>query len=231
MDPPIVEQLRRQSLWLKDSWLWLLREKVLTGETKTALEVGCGAGHVMEILSQHLDVRGIDNDPDMVALCQQKGLAVSLADAGELPFPDGSFDIVYCSYLMLWLPKPINVVREMARVSKKWVICLAEPDYGARIDYPPELGVLGLALVTDLKSKGADPFIGRKLRSIFASAGLNAEIGIHQGVWPIERTGTEIIRELDITGRNPELRNVVKRASDNGSLMQYNPVFYAIAQI
>lgn len=31
MEPDLVEQLGRQSLWLRDSWLWLMREKVAPG--------------------------------------------------------------------------------------------------------------------------------------------------------------------------------------------------------
>ncbi len=232
MDPNLVEQLQRQSLWLRDSWLWLLRERVTHGARMSALEVGCGAGHVMEILSEHLDVKGIDRDPDMVAICREKKLDVTLAEAGNLPFPNGTFDIVYCSYLMLWLGEPVKAIREMSRVSGKWVVCLAEPDYGARIDYPPQLEGLGKALAADLRSKGADPFIGRKLRSVFSAAGLDAEIGVHQGVWPLEKTAREVNAELERAGEpaGGDLKYIAEQAMKDGGLLQYNPVFYALAK-
>ena len=98
MDRHLIDQLERQSLWLRESWLWILQEKVIGGSRPKALEVGCGAGHVMDILSEHMDVAGVDSDPDMVALCKEKRLEVTLADAAELPFEDDSFDVVYCSY-------------------------------------------------------------------------------------------------------------------------------------
>ncbi|MDO9537025.1 MAG: class I SAM-dependent methyltransferase [Thermoplasmata archaeon] len=232
MEKKLIEQLNRQSLWLRDSWLWLLHEKILDGGTKTALEVGCGAGHVMEILSAYLEVKGVDNDPGMVALCQKKGLDISLADGYKLPFENDSFDIVYCSFLLLWLGEPVKVLKEMSRVSKKWVICLAEPDYGARIDYPSAMEKLGQILVSDLQSRGADPFIGRKLRSIFSDAGLNAEIGVHHGVWPLEKAGKEILGELEWAEESVrgEMKIVVDEALKNGTLLQYNPVFWAVGR-
>jgi SAM-dependent methyltransferase len=232
MDKNLVEQLRRQSLWLKDSWLWLLREKVLDAETKTALEVGCGAGYVMEILSEHLEMRGLDNDPDMVSLCREKGLDVNLADVMDIPTDDESFDIVYCSFLLLWLPDPVRAVEEMARVSRRWVVCLAEPDYGARIDHPPELERLGHLLTEGLMGQGADPFIGRRLRGVFAEAGLIADIGVHQGVWPIDRTAREAEMEMVLADEasRRELGKALDKALAEGSLLQYNPVFYALAR-
>lgn len=232
MDRALIDQLARQSLWLRDSWLWILKEKVLSGPRPKALEVGCGAGHVMEVLSDRMDVSGIDSDPDMVALCREKGLDVQLADAAELPFSDGAFEVAYCSFLLLWLPEPVVAIREMARVTRKWVVCLGEPDYGARIDHPPELEALGEAMVQDLQSRGADPFIGRKLGAIFSAAGLNAEIGVHQGVWPPDRLRTEAEGELAWAqdDERANLREALNNAIRDGSAFQYNPVFYALAR-
>jgi SAM-dependent methyltransferase len=232
MDSHLAVQLARQSLWLHDSWLWLIRKNVLDGSRPNALDVGCGAGHVMEILSEHMDVVGVDSDPDMVALCKSKDLGVQLAEATELPFEDDTFDVVYCSFLMLWLPEPERAIHEMFRVSKKWVICLAEPDYGGRIDHPPSLEALGDAMVSDLRSRGADPFVGRKLRAIFSAAGLDPEIGVHQGVWPLTRLKAEMGGELgwaDESSR-PELRAALLAAIDEGTAFQFNPVFYALAK-
>jgi SAM-dependent methyltransferase len=231
MDPNLVEQLRRQSLWLRESWLWLLRSKVLGAGERTALEVGCGAGHVMEVVSELMEVKGIDNDPDMVAMCREKGLDVIFTDAEHLPFEDGSFDVVYCSYFMLWLPEPAAAIREMSRVSAGWVACLAEPDYGGRIDFPPGLEKLGWALVSDLEAAGADPFMGRKLRGAFAQAGLEAEIAVHQGVWSLEKTRLEIRRDLESAGQSDAgVEMAVNAAAQEGSLLQYNPVFWALAR-
>lgn len=232
MDRTLVEQLFHQSLWLKDSWLWLMREKVFGRDARTALEVGCGAGHVMSIMSEHLDVRGVDIDPDMVALCRERKLDAVMGDAHDLPFEDGSFDVVYCSFLLLWLREPDEAVAEMARVSRKWVVCLAEPDYGARIDHPPELERLGHLLTDDLVARGADPFVGRRLREIFYAGGLWPEVGVHQGVWPVDRAAREARKELMMADGATlrELEAAIDKAEKDGTLLQYNPVFWAVAK-
>ena len=104
----------------------------------------------------------------------QRGLKVVRAEAHHLPYDDDSFDVVYCSFLMLWLDHPAKAIGEMKRVAKDWVICLAEPDYGGRIDHPGELTNLTKYLALDIKGLGGDPFVGRKLRAFFNDNGMEA---------------------------------------------------------
>jgi len=241
----LERQLRRQTLWLKDSWMWLLKNEVLQatdaeGRRLKALDVGCGPGFVMETLGELLEVKGVDIDSDMVDACRSRGLDVAQADACELPFEDASFDIVYCSFLLLWLRDPARAVGEMRRVSKKWVICLAEPDYGGRIDFPSELSDLTRLIAEGIESEGGDPFVGRRVRSLFRVCGMDARIGIHPGVWDIDRLRSESrdewhwaeqmpCREVD-QHRLEKLRGTWDRALRDGTLFQFNPVFYAIAE-
>ena len=140
-DRGMGRQLRRQSIWLRDSLQWILREKVLDGRGRsTALDVGCGPGFVMELMGDQADVRGVDIDADMVRACRARGLLADEGSVYDLPFRDESFDIVYCTFLFLWLEDPSSALAEMTRVSRRHVLCLAEPDFGARIDYPEALG-------------------------------------------------------------------------------------------
>jgi len=159
---PKERQLRRQSIWLRDSIAWIMREKVLDDDgAKTALDVGCGPGFVMDIMGEFADVRGVDIDEDMVMTCRARGLDVERASAFDLPFGDGSFDIVYCTFLMLWLDDPLSTLDEMSRVSRDRVLCLAEPDFGARIDYPEDLGPVRNLIIDGIRQRGGDPEIGR----------------------------------------------------------------------
>jgi SAM-dependent methyltransferase len=241
-DPDFIRQLRRQSLWLKDSWLWLFEKKVLAGRKgkarPKALDVGCGPGFVMDIMKPSLEVHGIDVDQDMVSMCKARGLDVVLGRAEELPFEDKEFDIVYCSFLLLLVKDPLKVVKEMRRVSKRWVLALAEPDYGAWIDFPEGLDGLRDILVEGLRATGSDPFMGRKLRSIFKEADLDAEIGTHPGVWNLTQLKEEyedqrrFIRSLAKAGADEagldKIEKSWKEALDNGHLFHYNPIFFAI---
>ena len=244
-DPSVVSelQLRRQVNWLKGSWTWLLRTKVLgperEGPRPVALDVGCGPGLVMEELGAIFEVQGLDRDESMVEICHQKGLTVVQAEAEVMPFEDNSFDVVYCSFLLLWVKEPERVVREMKRVSRRWVVCLAEPDMGGRIDHPSTLiGLKGL-LIEGMLRQGADPLLGRKLTELFRTAGLDPEVGAHPGGWNIrspedgdvEWWNLSQMIDLDMEDRRvTELERAWKEAATNGTLFQYNPIFYAIAR-
>ncbi len=239
----LERQLRRQAVWLKDSYLWLLRTKVLpdlgSEGRATALDVGCGPGFVMEIMREELTVSGVDLDSDMVTACASRGLDVREASVYELPHDDGSFDIVYCTFLLMWLDDPQGALSEMARVSRRWVLCLAEPDMGARIDHPEELAEARDLVVQGFRSRNADPMMGRRLRELFRWAGLPAEMGVHPGVWGIDRLRMEFPDEWDYVqraapdgdpGRMARLKEAWERALDAGVLFSFNPVFYALGR-
>ena len=234
-------QLRRQSLWLKDSYQWLLRTKVMPEgkDRMTALDVGCGPGFVMDELKAEMAVEGVDVDTDMVTACTARGLEVQEASVYDLPYEDGAFDIVYCTFLIMWLDEPVEALAEMARVSREHVLCLAEPDFGARIDHPEELAEVRDMIIEGFGSRGADPFMGRRLREVYRWAGIPAEVGIHSGVWDVERLRTEFPDEWTYVERaarekDPALMEHLKRswegALEMGIAFSYNPVFYALGR-
>lgn len=237
--------MRRQCDWLAPSWTWLLKEKVLptfgwAGARPTALDVGCGPGLVMEHLAHLFEVRGVDMEREEVQKCSAKGLDTIMARAEELPFEDGSFDVVYCSYLLMWVDDPETVVHEMARVAKGWVVCLAEPDHLGKISYPPDMKTLDEALIEGLRRSGADPMMGRKLPGLLTRCGLSTEAGIYAGSWTSGRMKEEsegewgeISHMIDDGLSDDELnalRGTWDRATRDGSLVQHNPVFYAMAR-
>jgi len=234
--------MQRQSTWLKESLLWIVDTKIsqnrgLFGGRRTALDVGCGSGFVAEIMKQKMDIVGVDVDSKSVEDSRSRGLDASIAAGERLPFENDSFDLVYCTFLLLWVKDPSQVVSEMKRVSRKWVACLAEPDYGARISFPDSVGPLDELVINGIFREGGDPFIGRKLNSIFASCGMTPEIGIHPGVWNIAKLRAESDDEwrwIDMTvapqaNELDQLRRRWDAALSDGTLFQFNPVFYAIA--
>src|SRR5688572_11334644 len=59
------------------------------------LDVGCGTGGNLKLLSQFGDAEGVDVSTDALEFCRQRGLNnVRLGAAEELPFEDGRFDLV-----------------------------------------------------------------------------------------------------------------------------------------
>jgi SAM-dependent methyltransferase len=211
------------------------------GKTKpTALDVGCGPGLVMELLSAMFDINGLDIDPEIVRVVKEKGLLAVQGDAESLPFGDNSFDIVYCSFTLLWIRDPQKAISEMARVSRKFVVCLAEPDYGGRICHPKEVANLDRHLAESLEEEGADPYIGRRLGEMMETAGLQVEMGVHSGVWSPDQFRREAsaewysIADAVVNRIDKQTLERAKAAWEmalaDRSLFLFNPVFYAIGK-
>ncbi len=112
-------------------------------------------------------------------------------------FEANQFDIVLCHYLLLWVQKPIKVIREMIRITKPGglAVIVAEPDYKARIDLPIEMEKAGAEQTASLIEQGIDPTAGRNLLAWMKKAGaVNPLLGIRVGS---EYQGDEFVHFLE----------------------------------
>src|SRR5678816_2545140 len=57
------------------------------------LDVGCGTGANLEMLSQFGNAEGVDVSDDALDFCKRKGLTVQKGLAETLPYDDESFDV------------------------------------------------------------------------------------------------------------------------------------------
>ncbi|MDQ2856727.1 MAG: class I SAM-dependent methyltransferase, partial [Acidobacteriota bacterium] len=58
------------------------------------LDIGCGTGANLEMLSQFGEAEGVDVSPDALAFCRQRGLQnVRQGEVEHLPYEDASFDL------------------------------------------------------------------------------------------------------------------------------------------
>jgi SAM-dependent methyltransferase len=154
------------------------------------LEVGCGTGAITADLAacSPAAIHGLDLGFPHLAFAAKLDVAASFAcgDALALPYATGVFDLTCCHFLLLWVPQPAAALAEMRRVTRPGgaVLVLAEPDYGGRIDHPPELAPLGQWQREALKHQGADPEMGRQLGGLLTRAGLQSvEMGVLGGQW------------------------------------------------
>ncbi len=205
------------------------------------LEVGSGTGVITAELSRREGARvtGVDFDLEACAFAARLDPRSGfIAGRGEqLPFPKGHFDAAMCHFLLLWTPEPEQILAEMIRVAAPGapVLCLAEPDYGARIDYPPDLVQLGVWQAESLAASGADVTIGRRLRGLCRAAGLEGvQAGILGAEWTEATTGRDEWPTLwsDLEARTEavhltELRSLDRRAWQRGDRILYVPTFYA----
>ncbi|MDA0229501.1 MAG: class I SAM-dependent methyltransferase [Proteobacteria bacterium] len=91
------------------------------------LEIACGTGISTEAARAALDrsvrITATDLNPPMLELARAKrghlpGVDFSEADAQELPYPDATFDALFCQFGLMFLPDKAQGFREALRVLK-----------------------------------------------------------------------------------------------------------------
>jgi len=81
------------------------------------LDVGCGTGANLLMLSQFGDAEGVDVSEDALAFCRERGLKnVKLGAGEELPYDDGTFDLVTALDVVEHMDDDLAGLREMQRV-------------------------------------------------------------------------------------------------------------------
>jgi ubiquinone/menaquinone biosynthesis C-methylase UbiE len=207
------------------------------------LEVGCGTGAVLSDIPNIPGglTTGIDLDFSSLRFFREINSEISLigGDGYHLPLAPGVFDQCFCHYLLLWLKDPITAILEIKRVLTKGGIffIFSEPDYGGRIDFPLELGVLKEMQIESLLGQGADPYMGRKILGLLRNAGFKS---VHTGTisWSSSETNTSEEFESEwqiITHDNVEkipkeqfakIKSLDTQAHATNTRVQYIPIFY-----
>jgi SAM-dependent methyltransferase len=123
----VEETANRQFVELERTHFWFvgrrriffeLLDRELNGRTDaTVLDVGCGAGGMLEPLSRYGQVTGVDMQQELVDLCHRRGFPnVVVGSAYELPAGDGTVDLLTLFDTIEHVPDDARVLREVARV-------------------------------------------------------------------------------------------------------------------
>ncbi len=83
------------------------------------LDVGCGTGANIEMLSQYGEAEGVDVSDDALEFCRRKGLKVQKGLAQTLPYEDESFELTTALDVVEHLDDDIAGLKEMFRVTKR----------------------------------------------------------------------------------------------------------------
>ena len=241
------QRFQQQARWTKPLRNYLY-DRIGIRHAGRVLDVGCGTGVLLAELNQisSCSAYGIDINHSSISLAQvcAPSSILTLGNALFLPYCSGAFDISLCHFLLLWVQNPLKVLEEMVRIVRPggYVLALAEPDYGGRIDFPIELAQIGNWQIESLREQGANPFIGREIRSIFSIAGLiNVEVGTLGGQWREEQTPEDIeleweVIKSDLIEKNEfirtanELKSLDLSSRNNHRRILYVPTFYAIGE-
>jgi SAM-dependent methyltransferase len=242
------QRFLQQAQWTQDLRAYLYPKAGLE-KAKRILDVGFGTGALWGEIQRRTEasVVGVDiHLPHLMWMQQTERLLLSQGDAHHLPYQNNSFDVSLCHFTLLWLEYPARALAEIERVTRPGgaMLALAEPDYGGRIDYPPELEKLGRWQSESLRIQGADPLIGRKLGHLFGQAGfVELETGVLGGQWsgPPSLDAWEReweILEADLKEKDfrdvetlKSLKALDKAAWERGERVLFVPTFYAFGRV
>jgi SAM-dependent methyltransferase len=191
--------LRSHSLRTVDNSAAYLRPHLRPGQS--LVDIGCGPGTITADLAD-LVAPGQVTATELVesalasarSVAEKRGVrnvSFEMADVHNLPYPDGSFDVVHAHQVLQHVHSPIEALREMRRVSRG-VVAARDSDYAAFTWYPesPDLDDW-LALYRQVaRHNGGEPDAGRRLLSWARAAGFT-EVTASASVWcwstPAER--------------------------------------------
>lgn len=94
---------------------------------RTMLEVGAGNGFFSHTFSKEFELTALDFSQNMLDKNPLPAERKVLGDGEPLPFEENTFDVVLCGSLLHHLERPIDAVREMTRVARRFVV-LIEPN-------------------------------------------------------------------------------------------------------
>ncbi|HEY2963049.1 MAG TPA: class I SAM-dependent methyltransferase [Pyrinomonadaceae bacterium] len=119
---PILYQVEQSHWW------YIGRRKIIAGfvadicsrvtdRRPRILDVGCGTGANLLMLSRYGDAEGVDVSEDALAFCRERGLADVRQGAGEeLPYDDNTFDLVTAFDVVEHMDDDLAGLSEMYRV-------------------------------------------------------------------------------------------------------------------
>jgi SAM-dependent methyltransferase len=154
------------------------------------LDLACGDGiyscWIAERLGPEGRVVGVDIAPAYLERARRTadgspaGARVSFcqADAYQLPFDDGQFDLAWCAQSMFSLPDPVGALRELRRVVRPGgLVAVFENDLLHPMILPwsaeLELAVRAAHLAEVTETKVSQLAVGRELCPLFSAAGLS----------------------------------------------------------
>lgn len=199
-------------------WWYLGRRKIITefvadicrrvtDRRPRILDVGCGTGANLILLSKFGDAEGVDVSEDALAFCRERGLdKVRLGAGEELPYDDNTFDLVTALDVVEHMDNDLAGLSEMRRVLR--------PGGRVLLFVPTFMFLWGLQ---DVVSNHRRRYRLPQLRRVLEQAGFEIERTTYANITfflPIL-----LVRKLmQLTGIKTESENTINVSALNGVL-------------
>jgi ubiquinone/menaquinone biosynthesis C-methylase UbiE len=180
------------------------------------LDVGCGLGDdaaaLAGLVATEGAVVGVDGSQAMIEAARRRhggveGLSFEVADAGDLPFDDATFDACRIDRVLQHIADPAPVVREMARVLRPEGVLVAYDNDWETLTVDSGDRALTRVVLNAWCDRFPSGWIGRQLLPLFLQAGLRDVVASPK---------TLVLRDLDVADRIYCFIATVGRLADAG---------------
>lgn len=190
--------------WWDESFTMFLHETLQPRPGRRILDAGCGKGTAAVNLSRmrlpQVQLFGVDLLVDRVVAASSAARAHNIragfaaSDICALPFPDATFDSVFCVAVLQHIGELPKAVGELARVIRPGGRVVAvEPDNSARYFYSSvdeghhahESASRFFASIRQAGNEANDPAVGPRLAGVFAQTGIEP-VSVH--LFPVSRS-------------------------------------------
>lgn len=187
--------------WWDDAFTDFVKDTLQPRPGRRILDVGCGTGTAEVKLSRlrltQVELFAVDVLVDRVAKAHAAAGSHNIdahfaaADACRLPFPNASFDSVFCVAVLQHIGDVKSAVEEMARVTRPGGrIVAVEPDNSARYFYSSvddgqrahEAARRFFSALAEARGDLSDPAVGPQLPTMFSHSGIEP-LSVH--VFPV----------------------------------------------
>ena len=100
----------------------IILEELMKYKFSDYLDIGCGTGSLLNLVYQsnpNINLYGIDLSEEMIRIAKRKlpkGTNLSIGDSEKLPYENGTFQMISCTFSFHHYPNPEKVINEINRV-------------------------------------------------------------------------------------------------------------------
>jgi ubiquinone/menaquinone biosynthesis C-methylase UbiE len=188
-DAPTYDQSQRYSS-LRAAYPTIAKE-AFRQPFQAVLDIGCGTGGLLSVIHEQREAAklfGLDLSEEMIALARAKlrNADLRVGDSEHLPYENGAFDLVTCTFSFHHYPNPKAVLTEVQRVLREGGrLIMADPSI-----FPPLRQVFN-ALTRFSSDGGVHYYSTREMTDLAKSAGLRplkwAKLNWHSFLFVAER--------------------------------------------